>query len=243
MPPGPVRPPHRCSASTRSPRLRLFSALGSLALLVLCVGLSVLNIRALDEGVDVPWWNWLLPGLTLAVGIGTLSVVRSWWVLRGTGRRDRAELPADLPPRAGQDRLERWLNRRGPSTAIATMLGLLVASLGVGIWLSDAQLRDHGVHATARVVDFAEDGDAVIEFRTADGRVARTTLPVADDVQIGQSVPIVYDPQDPDDVVARDDLNDPTAYLITGGAALACLVVAALLWTRRIEAKRLTGWI
>lgn len=230
-------------ASTRSPRLRLFGALGSLALLTLGVALSVLVVRTLDDDADVSWWHWVGAGLTLAAGISTLSTVRSWWVLRGTGRRERAELPADLPSGYGQDRLERWLNRRGPSTVIATALGILFAALGVGLWLSEVPLRDHGVHTTAQVVEFTEYSDAVIEFRTLDGRVARTTLPVADDVQIGQSVPIVYDPQDPDDVVARDDLNDPTAYLITGGAALACLVVAALLWTRRIEAKRLTGWI
>ncbi|MEK8109038.1 DUF3592 domain-containing protein [Micromonospora sp. M12] len=88
-----------------------------------------------------------------------------------------------------------------------------------------------GVEAAAQVVK-VNKGRIHVEFDTADGRRVQTLVGQGDEPPgaapaVGDEIPIVYDPQDPDAEVAdrRTPHNHRIAYLLAGVAGFAAVSV------------------
>ncbi|MCG5447545.1 DUF3592 domain-containing protein [Micromonospora sp. NIE79] len=123
--------------------------------------------------------------------------------------------------------------RRPP--ALFAGLGLVVvigfAIAAWTVWSNDKALQDRGVEATAQVVK-VNKGRIHVEFETPDGRRAQTLVGQGDEPPgaapaVGDEIPIVYDPQDPEAEVAdrRAPQNHRIAYLLAGVAAFAAVSV------------------
>ncbi|WP_430498645.1 hypothetical protein ACQRWP_26745 [Micromonospora trifolii] len=127
------------------------------------------------------------------------------------------------------------LRTRRPPAPLFAGLGLVVvigfAIAAWTVWSNDKALQDRGVEATAQIVK-VNKGRIHVEFDTADGRRAQTLVGQGDEPPgaapaVGDEIPIVYDPQDPEAEVAdrRAPQNHSTAYLLAGVAAFAAVSV------------------
>ncbi|MGC4754684.1 hypothetical protein [Micromonospora trifolii] len=127
------------------------------------------------------------------------------------------------------------LRTRRPPAPLFAGLGLVVvigfAIAAWTVWSNDKALQDRGVEATAQVVK-VNKGRIHVEFETPDGRRAQTLVGQGDEPPgaapaVGDEIPIVYDPQDPEAEVAdrRAPQNHSTAYLLAGVAAFAAVSV------------------
>ncbi|MGW4466156.1 DUF3592 domain-containing protein [Micromonospora sp. NPDC004704] len=133
--------------------------------------------------------------------------------------------------------------RRRPPVPLFVGLGIVVivgfAIATVQVWRNDNALRDHGERTTARVVevDAGRANRTEVEFRTSDGRQVRALIGQGDEAPgpppaLGDEVPIVYDPQDPQADVndARAGENHDTAYLLLGVTLFGGIGVPLATW-------------
>jgi hypothetical protein len=145
---------------------------------------------------------------------------------------------APIPPRSpSRPRLGRkgahWCAWGGIALMV---LGAVVTAFVVSLQRHDADLRAHGVAATATVVDVGSDRK--LEFRTRDGRVVRTSESVTtgeEQPPVGSQVRIHYDRSDPSSIVADEShtgrnvtLWIVAVKLVVGGAVLCGFGVRAL---------------
>ncbi|GIF77849.1 DUF3592 domain-containing protein [Asanoa siamensis] len=129
------------------------------------------------------------------------------------------------------------LRTRRPPAPLFAGLGIVVvigfAVAAWTVWQNDRALRTRGVDASARVVQVTEKkGRIHVEFTAADGRSVRTMVGQGDEPPgpapaVGDEIPIVYDPQDPDAEVAdrRTSPNHRVAYLLAATAAAGAIGV------------------
>ncbi|HMQ65249.1 MAG TPA: hypothetical protein PJ992_03080 [Arachnia sp.] len=135
-----------------------------------------------------------------------------------------------------------WINKRIPSTILMLALTLVFAWIALGEHSADRRLQQHGLPADAAVTGATSGryGSTTVRFSDADGEVVEVRLRNRfGDGEVGERLPIVYDPQDP-------AVNSPaasaheTSFLVYGGAFMAvfCLTLAALTWTRVVDWER-----
>jgi hypothetical protein len=140
-------------------------------------------------------------------------------------------------------RFRRWIDGRGPSSALALLLAIGLSVGGLLQWQSDAALRHGGVEVSARVV---EVGDSLtrVEWRMSDGQTVTSDIRYrTPNLRAGDTVAVVYDPLDPEHVKAVRDLEDVSIYVLFGGMAGFCLLAAALTWLRVVDWKRIGAWL
>jgi hypothetical protein len=139
------------------------------------------------------------------------------------------DIAAPAPEPAKRPRLTRkaarWCTWGG---AALIVLGLVVGTFVFLLQRHDADLRAHGVAATAVVVPV--DGERRLEFQTPDGTVVRATESVKtgeEQPALGTRVRIHYDPDDPTTIVTDESHTgrDVTLWivavkLVLGGAVL-----------------------
>jgi hypothetical protein len=130
------------------------------------------------------------------------------------------------------------LTSKRPPTALFAIVGIVVV-LGFGyaawtVWNNDRALETRGETTNARVVEVGSGKHRRIEveFRTADGRPARTLVGQGDEAPgprpaVGDEIPIVYDPRDPGSEVrdTRAPANHKTAYLLMAATAVGAVGV------------------
>jgi DnaJ domain len=134
---------------------------------------------------------------------------------------------ADEPPERSRlsRKAARWCVGGG---AVLIVIGLVAGAFVFSLQRHDADIREHGVTATAVVV--AVDGERRLEFETRDGTLVRATETVKtgeEEPGLGTSVRIHYDPDDPTAVVTDESHTgrDVTLWivavkLVLGGAVL-----------------------
>ncbi len=236
---GAVAGQERKEALARSPRRRLWGAIVGAVFIVVMLTLLVVLVPAYLSGAE-PWSWW--EGLRLGIGVLLLPMaamgVWNWWKLRGAGQHDAAP----TAPTAEESKVRRWMNRRGPATAISLAMGLMLAVIGALAWRDVAALREYGVETNATVLAVTED-DLRVEFQLPDGRSATASVQPRSDLRPGDVVTVIYDPADPEDAELAEDVHDNVLYLILGGGAVFCLVAAALTWWRVIDAQKIDDWI
>lgn len=139
-------------------------------------------------------------------------------------------------------------NRRGHTIA------LLVATIGfVAIsWLADssaATLRDRGIATQATVLSHVGGRSTWIEvrFKLLDGRSVDTVLNHSLGSYVaGETIPVRYDPANPELAGDERALDDRAVALIPAGFAAVCAVGAVLTWLRVIDweviARRWRRW-
>lgn len=141
--------------------------------------------------------------------------------------------------------------RRLPPLGLFVGLGVVVV-LGFAVatvqeWRNDFALRDRGVETSARVTAVSEGKiDRVhVEFSTADGRRVEALVGQGDEapgppVRQGDTVPIVYDPEQPTDDVrdVRAPLNHQTAYMLLGTTIFGVIGVPLASWHLAREHRR-----
>lgn len=230
-------------AASRSPRRRMWGAIGGAALIPVALLLLTLLVRDLAYGREVSWWAWIRAAVVLFSIPVCIAAIRHWWVLRGAGQSDASELPSEYRLAPSNTRLGRWFNKRGPSTAVCLILALVWLGVGTYMWMDEAPLREHGVAATARVVS-VEHGAALVEFADQQGRSVKANLDSFGTPSVGDTVEVVYDPSDPEQVVLAEEFrSSPLGYTLIGALALGLLALAALTWTRVIDWQRVSDWL
>ncbi|AVT39176.1 DUF3592 domain-containing protein [Plantactinospora sp. BB1] len=142
--------------------------------------------------------------------------------------------------------------RRPPAKLFVAMGVVVVCGFAVAtwqVWTNDNALRDRGRQVTARVtgVDLGKKSRVEVEFRTSDGRQVRSLVGQGDEapgprVQVGDEIPIVYDPRHPDHDVrdARAPENHRIAYMLLG-TTLFGLVGVPLATLRLLREERRKG--
>ncbi|WP_229070267.1 DUF3592 domain-containing protein [Actinoplanes sp. DH11] len=123
------------------------------------------------------------------------------------------------------------------SVAVSGLFGYATVTL----WNNDRALRDRGVETTAQVTKIGGKGRITVAYTTADGRRAEALIgqkDSADGTKVGDTVPIVYDPEHPADDV-RDtrvpDNNIVTYLTLTAAVASAVGVPLAMVRMRRAK--------
>jgi len=227
-------------AASRSPRRRMWGAIGGAAFLPVAVLLLTLLVRDLIDGHEMSSRAWLRSVIAVLAVPVCIAAIRHWWVLRGTGQTDPKMLPSEY--QAVQTRLGRWFNRRGPSTAVCLILALVILGGGIYVWTDEAALRQQGVAAPARVVSM-EDDAVLVEFADQQGKSVQAHLDSLGEPVAGEAVEVIYDPSDPEHVVLADELRSPLGYVLFGVLVIALLVLAALTWTGAIDWQRVSDWL
>lgn len=233
---------NRQVAASRSPRRRLWGAIGGAVFIPVAVLLLTLLVRDLIDGHEVSWGAWLRSVIAVLAVPVCIAAIRHWWVLRGTGQTDPKTLPSEYQAVQNNTRLGRWFNRRGPSTAVCLILVLVCLGGGIYMWTDEAPLRQQGVAATARVVS-VEDDAALVEFADRQGRSIQAYLDSFGTPAVGEAVEVIYDPSDPEHVVLADEFRSPLGYVLLGASMIALLVLAALTWTGVIDWQRVSDWL
>lgn len=230
-------------AASRSPRRRMWGAIGGAVFIPIAVLLVALLIRDLVVGREVSWWAWVR-AVVVALSIPfCIAAIRHWWALRGAGQNDPASVPADYRVSLSRTALSRWLNQRGPSTAVCLLLALVWLGVGAYMWIDEAPLRERGVAVIARVVS-VEHGTALVEFADQQGRTVQAYLDSFSAPSAGDTVEILYDPLDLEEVVLADEYRSgPLGYSLVGALILGLVVLAALSWTRVIDWQRVSDWL
>jgi hypothetical protein len=127
---------------------------------------------------------------------------------------------------------------------VAASVALVLALGATAFWWGGGLLDGRGEPADAQVLALEEGRrgvvTATVRFETADGRTITTrTRPdelVVPPPAIGETIPIVYDPEDPEasvrDPRARDGVTGPGALAAVGVCAAGALVVLVGRWWR-----------
>lgn len=111
------------------------------------------------------------------------------------------------------------------------------------MWIDEAPLRERGVAVIARVVS-VEHGTALVEFADQQGRTVQAYLDSFSAPSAGDTVEILYDPLDLEEVVLADEYRSgPLGYSLVGALILGLVVLAALSWTRVIDWQRVSDWL
>lgn len=230
------------TAAARSPRRRMWGAIGGGAYLVGVAALAAVLFPDLSaEWVDSLWFflGFVVTGIGATVAA---SAIRKWWVLRDPNKLDAEGTPRTSTPGWGS-RFKRWIDGRGPSSVIAVLMALGFAAGGLMQWQSDAALRDGGIEVSARVV-VVGDASTSVEWPMPDGQTRTTDIKYrTPDLRPGDTVAVVYDPLDPDHAKAVDDLNDVAIYILFGSGAVFCLLAAVLTWFRVVDWQRIGNWL
>jgi uncharacterized protein DUF3592 len=128
------------------------------------------------------------------------------------------------------------------SIGAALFLGAIVFS-----WLGGVALDERGEPATAQVVSLQEGRaggvvTATVRFTTTDGRTVTTSMRPGElavpPPAVGATIPIVYDPQDPqapvrDPRASREGVPGPVALLAAAVGGVGALVVLVGRWRSR----------
>lgn len=144
---------------------------------------------------------------------------------------------ADVRHNHGVKRSSSW-NRRGPATLTLVVIAVLFAGMA---WLSDASgatLLDRGITTQATVVSYRGGSSTwtVVRFNLPSGRSVQSVLDNSlDSYVVGETIPIRYDPANPDLVGDERSLADRTPSLISAGLAAMCAVGALLTWLRVVN--------
>lgn len=230
-------------AASRSPRRRMWGAIGGAVFIPVAVLLVALLIRDLVVGREVSWWAWVR-AVVVALSIPfCIAAIWHWWALRGAGQNDPASVPAEYRVSLSRTALSRWLNQRGPSTAVCLLLALVWLGVGAYMWMDEAPLRERGVAVIARVVS-VEHGSPLVEFADQQGRTVQAYLDSFGAPSAGDTVEILYDPLDLEEVALADEYRSgPLGYSLVDALILGLVVLAALSWTRVIDWQRVSDWL
>jgi hypothetical protein len=146
-----------------------------------------------------------------------------------------ASPPAPRKPHRLSRKGARWCAWGGSALIV---LGLVVGAFVFSLQRHDADLRAHGVAATAVVVPNGATGDRRLEFETRDGTVVRAQEAVKtgeEQPAIGSRVKIHYDPDDPSAIVTDESHTGRNVTLwivsvkfVVGGAVLVWFGVRRL---------------
>lgn len=236
---GAVAGQDRKEALARSPRRRLWGAIVGALFIALMLTLLVALVPAYLTGAE-PWSWW--DGLRLGIGVLMMPMaamgVWNWWKLRGAGQH--AVAPKAQPTEA--PRIRRWMNRRGPATAISLAMGLVLGVIVVLAWQDVGALREHGLQTNATVLEITEN-DMQVEFQLPDGRAVSASVEPRRALRPGDVVSVIYDPADPEHVELAEDVHDNFFYILMGGASALLLVSAALTWWRVIDPQKIDDWV
>ncbi|MDQ1293409.1 MAG: hypothetical protein QG608_1290, partial [Actinomycetota bacterium] len=157
----------------------------------------------------------------------------------------RATFSGHAPDRAVQDALHRlragtWTGTRTGWNQLALGTAVVLAGGAGGLWtLYESNTADEDAHIAraqtvqGQIVKVSDDGWK-LGIRAADRTVEIDTL-YPEQYEIGNTVPVLLDPQDPDWARLRAEPTDTTAPL---GFAVACLLGAVLLTGRQIRRRR-----
>ncbi len=230
-------------AAARSPRRRLWGAIAGGAYIagVAVLGAVVLPGFLNSRRTESIWF--FAAFMLLAIGVSVAaSGIRKWWVLRDPRRLGANRLPAVAGSRA-LSRFRRWIDGRGPSTALALLLAIGFGVGGLLQWQSDSTLRNGGAEAFARVVEVGESRTR-LEWRMPDGQTVTSDITYrTPSLRAGDMLPVVYDPLDPEHVRALADLNDLSICILLGGVAALCLAAAVLTWFGLVDWRRVGDWL
>lgn len=108
-------------------------------------------------------------------------------------------------------------------------------------WFSDASgatLRDRGITTQATVVSYRGGSSTWTEvrFNLPSGRSVQAVLEISlASYVVGETIPVRYDPANPDLVGDERALDDRTLALIAAGFAVVCAVGAVLTWLRVLD--------
>ncbi|MDQ7991376.1 MAG: DUF3592 domain-containing protein [Propionicimonas sp.] len=230
-------------AASRSPRRRMWGAIGGAVFIPIAVLLVTLLVRDLVVGREVSWWAWVRAVVVVLSIPFCIAAIRHWWALRGAGQNDPASVPAEYRVSLSRTALSRWLNQRGPSTAVCLLLALVWLGVGAYMWMDEAPLRERGVAVIARVVS-VEHGSPLVEFADQQGRTVQAYLDSFGAPSAGDTVEILYDPLDLEEVALADEYRSgPLGYSLVGALILGLVVLAALSWTRVIDWQRVSDWL
>ena len=141
------------------------------------------------------------------------------------------------------------LRVRRPPAWLFALMGIVVvggfAFMTVRIWTNDNALAERGQQASARViaVDQGRAGRTRVEFTTAEGQRVQSLVGQGDegpDLQLGNDVQVVYDPQEPTADVrdVRVEDNHTLAYLTLTATVLGAVAVPFALWRMRRDRAR-----
>jgi Protein of unknown function (DUF3592) len=129
-------------------------------------------------------------------------------------------------------------NRRGPATLTLVVITVFFAAMA---WFSDASgatLRDRGITTQATVVSYRGGSSTWTEvrFNLPSGRSVQAVLEISlASYVVGETIPVRYDPANPDLVGDERALDDRTLALIAAGFAVVCAVGAVLTWLRVLD--------
>lgn len=157
------------------------------------------------------------------------------------------------PLRRVERRLVEWWASTSNKALVGILFGLVLAASGFAYGITEASvvrtLRDRGVETDAVVVDVDDtitrtgtQADRVVVRFTPDGRTPieatvanRATLPR--EVEAGESVRVVFDPERPALVLLEAQMNDGHIVwsFIVGATGVVVLAISSLVWlvTRR----------
>ncbi|MEV4536696.1 DUF3592 domain-containing protein [Asanoa sp. NPDC049518] len=141
--------------------------------------------------------------------------------------------------------------RRLPPLGLFIGLGAVVvlafAVATFGVWRNDVALNERGVETSARVVAVSDGKNkrVRVEFGAADGRRVEALIGQGDVTsdprpRVGDTVPIVYDPQEPTADVrdSRVAPNHRSAYMLLGTTIFGVVGVPLASWHLAREHRR-----
>jgi hypothetical protein len=153
-------------------------------------------------------------------------------------------VPAGPPPRfrAAAPSVWSWTPRRA---WVAFVGGLLVVLLGAGVAalvvsLQQSERDDRAGRVAVEAERFTDDGRPRIRFTTPNGTVVEADEPHRENPGRPSTVPVLYDPQRPTDVIADESrlARDITLWIVAAKLLVGGPVFAALGWrqVRRFRA-------
>ncbi|WP_143271333.1 DUF3592 domain-containing protein [Amycolatopsis echigonensis] len=214
----------------------------------------LLALPAVFTAVKAAYWNRLakerLRETATATATGRTAPPARTWVPPGPGETAYRDL--DLTAQVSRLGVPAW---RAIGTTVVFLV-LLAGGIveGVRSSASGQELLDSGVRVTARVYFVTEPskGSWTIDVTYPVGdawRTAEIRLETKRDFDLGQEVPVIYDPEDPGRVRTPEDENTSDVQLslfveplLAGLGGVPFAAWAAVGWVRRYRAVRRTGW-
>lgn len=151
---------------------------------------------------------------------------------------------ADWSPR--QTRFGRWTSRPRVAGWFFAVAGAVCAVVAVVTYVDATTLRRRGVETTGFIVgyeDRARESYVTVEFETRDGRTVTADVGNfrwSPRPEVGSAARIIYDPEDPEGLVA-DARKGPDFFKAWGAGAGAVIsaVLSRLTFTKRIDWNRM----
>lgn len=132
-----------------------------------------------------------------------------------------------------------WMNTRLPSTVLCILAAALFGFFGYQEWSADQSLNANGVRIEAVVTQNQGHG-VFVSIPLESGATVEVQLgAVYGDPQVGESVPLVYDPQDPTRNKDERALGNPLIPGVAWAASGVFVILALLTWLRVIDWQKI----